>query len=152
AATCVVYYEPATDRVYLTNDAGSLWLSGLRGSAGTLQNSQCAISLSATDVTAGGNTLTLNLAVSFKPAFAGSKWVFMYAAGSGGANSDWQARGTWTVTAAVVTVGAVTPASGSGAAQTFALQYSDSAGFADLATTWVWFTTAVGSAAATCGT
>ena len=150
ANSCLAYYEPATERLYLVNDAGSTWLWGLRGSAGTLQNSQCAINLAATTVTAGGNTLTLNLRVTFKAAFAGSKWIFMYAAGSGGANSDWQARGTWTVTAAVVTVGAVTPASGSGAAQTFALQYSDSAGFADLATTWVWFTTAVGSAAATC--
>jgi glucose/arabinose dehydrogenase len=150
ANTCVAYYEPATDRVYLANDAGSLWLWGQRGSAATLQNSQCGISLSAATVTAGGNTVTVNLPVTFKPAFAGVKWIFMYAANYSGANSDWQIRGTWTGKASVVTADAVTPASGSGVSQTFALQYSDSAGFADLAATFVWFTTAVGSAANTC--
>jgi hypothetical protein len=96
ANTCVAYYELATDRVYLANDAGSVWLSGQRGSATTLQNSQCAISLSAATVTAGANTLTLNLPVTFKPAFAGAKSIFMYASGISGPNSNWQIRGSWT--------------------------------------------------------
>src|SRR6185295_1653037 len=92
----------------------------------------------------------LNLRVTFKSAFAGAKSVAMYAVNYSGANSDWQIRGTWTATASVVTADAVTPASGSGAIQTFALQFSDSAGFGDLAATWVWFTTAFGSVANTC--
>jgi len=33
---------------------------------------------------------------TFKPAFAGFKWVFMYASGISGPNSDWQIRGSWT--------------------------------------------------------
>jgi len=150
ANTCVAYYEPATDRVYLANDAGSLWIWGQRGSAASLQNSQCAIALSAATVSAGGNTLTVNLPVTFKPAFAGFKWIAMYAANYSGANSDWQIRGMWTATPSVVTADSVTPASGNGAVQTFVLQYSDSAGFADLAATFVWFTTAFGSTANTC--
>ena len=150
ANTCLAYYETATDRVYLLNDAGSTWSWGQRGSAAILQNSRCAIHLAATTVTAGGNTLTLNLRVTFKSAFAGFKWIAMYAANYSGANSDWQIRGTWTGTVSVVTADAATPASGSGAIQTFALQYSDSAGFADLTATWVWFTPAIGSTANTC--
>ena len=39
----------------------------------------------------------------------------------------------------VVTADTVAPASGSGASQTFALQYGDTAGATDLAETWVWF-------------
>ena len=34
-------------------------------------------------------------AVTFKPAFAGFKWIFMYASGISGPNSDWQIRGSW---------------------------------------------------------
>jgi hypothetical protein len=73
-----------------------LWLWGQRGSAATLQNSQCAIALSAATVTASGNALTVNLPVIFKPAFAGFEWIFMYASGISGPNSDWQIRGSWT--------------------------------------------------------
>jgi glucose/arabinose dehydrogenase len=150
ANTCLAYYEPGTGRVYLLDDAGSMWSGEQRGSAVILQNSQCAIRLAATTVTAGGDTLTLNLPVTFKSTFVKIKWIAMYAVNYNGANSNWQIRGTWTGTPSVVTADAVTPSSGSGAIQTFALQYSDSAGFADLAATFVWFTAATGSAANTC--
>ena len=150
ANTCLAYYEPATDRVYLLDDAGSMWSGEQRGSAVILQNSQCAIHLAATTVTAGGNTLTLNLPVTFKSTFVKIKWIAMYAVNYSGANSNWQIRGTWAGTTSVVTADAVTPVSGSGAIETFGLQYSDGAGFADLAATFVWFTTAIGSAANTC--
>jgi hypothetical protein len=150
ANSCLAYYETSSNVVFLLNDAATAWTSGMRGSNTVIQNSQCAIPLAATTVTPGGNTLTLNLRVTFKSAFAGFKWIAMYAVNRGGANSDWQIRGMWTATASVVTADAVTPASGSGAIQMFALQYSDSAGFADLAATWVWFTTAIGSPANTC--
>jgi hypothetical protein len=43
------------------------------------------------------------------------------------------------LTVTMVTADTVTPASGSGLSQTFALQYGDTAGAPDLATTWVWF-------------
>jgi hypothetical protein len=126
--------------VLLLNDAGTAWTSGLRGSVGTLQNSQCTIQLATTTLTGTGNTLTLNLAVTFNAAFAGAKNIYMYANRGSGANSGWQTRGTWTVSAGVVvTSDSVTPSSGSGATQTFALQYSDTAGLSDLASTWVWF-------------
>ena len=59
----------------------------------------------------------------------------MYAADVSGSNSGWLQRGTWTVPGAVGTPAAVsvTPSSGSGASQSFALQYSDTAGAASLA-------------------
>jgi hypothetical protein len=48
----------------------------------------------------------------------------------------------------VVTADSVTPASGSGASQTFALQVSDTAGATDLSTAWVWFNATLASTAA----
>ena len=50
----------------------------------------------------------------------------------------------------VVTADSVTPASGNGISQTFILRYSDSAGFDDLATTWVWFKTPLRPRANSC--
>jgi hypothetical protein len=97
ANTCVAYYETATQRMYLLNDAGSQWMWGMLGSASPLQNSQCAINLAALMTTGTSTTLTLSLPVTFKLSFAGPKIIFMYAASYGGANSDWRARGTWTV-------------------------------------------------------
>jgi hypothetical protein len=147
ANSCLVYYSRGTNTVSLLNDAGTAWIAGTVGAAGTLQNSQCTVALgTSTTVALNGNALTLTLAMTFAPGYSGAKSVFMYAANGSGSASGWQPRGTWTV--AIVTADSVTPASGSGASQSFALQYSDTAGAMDLATTWVWFTATFGSSAA----
>ena len=44
-----------------------------------------------------GNNLTLHIALTFKPAFAGQKTIFMSAKSSGGLESGYQQRGSWTV-------------------------------------------------------
>src|SRR5581483_10368481 len=87
-----------------------------------------------------GNTLTLRLSITFKSTFAGTKNIYMWAADANGTNSGWQLRGTWPSTAAptVVTADSVAPSSGSGSAQTFTAQYSDSGGANKLATAWLW--------------
>ena len=92
-----MYYDRATNRVHLLDDQGVLWLTATPGSTGTLQNGQCAITLSTTTVTLGGTVLTLNLAMTFDTSFGGAKNVYLFADGAGGASSGWQARGTWTV-------------------------------------------------------
>jgi hypothetical protein len=63
----------------------------------------------------------------------------MYAGGSI-ANSGWQTMGTWAAPAASgpPTTVSVTPGTGSGLQQTFALQYVDPLGATDLSTVWVW--------------
>jgi hypothetical protein len=60
-------------------------------------NSQCSVNVAMTTVMASGNTLTLNLAVTFRPAYAGAKNTYMYAADISGSDSGWQQLGTWTV-------------------------------------------------------
>jgi hypothetical protein len=95
--SCFLYYNVAANQINLLNDAGAAWMTATPGSATTLQNSQCALNVTATTVALNGITLALNLAMTFKPAFAGAKNIYMYAADISGPNSGWQQLGTWTV-------------------------------------------------------
>jgi len=142
ANSCLVWYNPAANQINLIQNGGTTWFTATPGTATTLQNSQCSLNVAATTVTMSGNTLTLNLAMTFLPAYAGAKDIYMYAADVSGANSGWQQLGTWTVPSNVGVPTAVssTPSSGSVASQTFALQFSDTAGAASLQTLYVYFT------------
>jgi archaellum component FlaF (FlaF/FlaG flagellin family) len=150
--SCFLYYDRAANKLNLAPDTTGSYLVATPGTVGTLQNSQCAVNMAATSVVLNGNTLTLNLAMTFKPAFGGAKNIYMYGRDVSLTNSGWQTRGTWTVpaAAAVVTADSVTPGSGTGATQTFALQYSDSNGAASFQTAWVWFNAAFSSTANSC--
>jgi hypothetical protein len=66
------------------------------GAAGTLQNAQCVVDLSASPVTGSGNNLALNVAVAFKPTFVGTKTIYIWAQNKFNLNSGYQTRGTWT--------------------------------------------------------
>ena len=96
ANTCLIYYAPYTQRLYLATDDASGWTSQMIGTAGTLQNSQCTLSVGGTTATPSGNNLTLSVPVTFKAGFTGAKQVWMYATGTTG-NSGWQDKGSWTV-------------------------------------------------------
>jgi len=105
-----------------------------------LQNSQCSIDLAASSAVASGNNLTLNLAISFTPTFAGTKNIYMSVLNKFGLNSGWVSRGTWTATNAPIPV-SVTPSAGTGAAQTFQYSFSDPNGFRDVKTMWTQIST-----------
>src|SRR5277367_3131030 len=130
--SCWMYYAASTETIYLANNAGGFASGGLvLGSSGTLQNSQCTINVATSSVSLSGNTLTLHLAMSFAPAFAGAKNIYMYVQNATVSNGFTQ-EGTWTVTGASGPVPvSVTPNSGSGASQTFAFAFSDTAGASD---------------------
>jgi large repetitive protein len=83
--------------VSLLNDAGTAYSTAAVGASVTLQNSQCAINLGSSTAIPSGNAVTLNLATTFAPVFAGGKTLYMFAASATGTNSGWQSRGTWTV-------------------------------------------------------
>jgi uncharacterized repeat protein (TIGR01451 family) len=95
--SCLAYYNRATNQLFLFNDAGTAWLSPVAlGAAGTLSNSSCSINAGMASAPASGMVLTLNLPVTFSPAFVGAKSIYMYAAGSV-ASSGWQTMGSWDV-------------------------------------------------------
>ena len=52
---------------------------------------------SRTSASRNGNALTLNLPLTFQPAYAGAKNIYMYASDVSGSTSGWQQQGTWTV-------------------------------------------------------
>ena len=138
---CLLYYNIATSQINLLGDNGTTWQAAKLGTAVTLQNSQCSVSAATATVVPSGDTLTLNLPMTFKPPYAGVKNVYLRAVDVSGTSGTWQEFGGWTVT---VTTGApaavsVTPSSGSGASQTFALQYSDTGGAASLQQVWAYF-------------
>jgi hypothetical protein len=148
----MVQYDRVAARVNLLNDAGSAWAAGTLGTSSTLQNSQCSVAMATSSVALSGNTLTLNLALTFKPAYAGAKNVYLYAANGTGANSGWQDLGDWTVPAGGVTVTAnsVTPNAGTGLSATFSALYVNTAGASDFATVWARFSSQPTGATNTC--
>src|SRR5207244_704468 len=100
------------------------------GQAGTLQNSQCAVNPTSSSSSGTGNTLTLNIALTFNIAFAGTKNVYTEVY-DGIADSGWQQRGSWTVPGASGPPSpvSVAPSSGSGTSQTFTFITSHPAGY-----------------------
>ncbi len=133
SGACYLYYPRALNEIYLANDTGA-WQGPIAlGSTGTLQNSQCSINVGSSSATLSGTTLTLNLALSFKTAFAGSKNIYMETQNASH-NSGWSSFGSWTVPSVVPSPSAVsvTPNSGTGASQNFAFVFTDPNGAADI--------------------
>jgi hypothetical protein len=94
---CYLHYDVAANVVYLHDDGNPNWFkSGVVGTGTPLSNNQCTLDVASSSVSTGGTAITLNLALSFAPPFAGSKVVYSLG-GSGAANSGWQQLGTWTV-------------------------------------------------------
>jgi hypothetical protein len=58
------------------------------------------VNMASSTVTLNGNTLILNVAMTFSPGYGGAKNIYLWAADAGGANTGWQARGSWNVSAA----------------------------------------------------
>ncbi|HYW47743.1 MAG TPA: VCBS repeat-containing protein [Bryobacteraceae bacterium] len=96
---CYLAIVPAAQQVLLVDDAGDAGgpYSGmvLPGN-GTVSNSQCSITGAGSSIAGSGNTLTVTLAMTFSPSFAGNQ-LFFLAARSNTANSNWQAVGTVSV-------------------------------------------------------
>jgi len=95
AACYIAYYRPG-NQVYLDPDNGdgnaatSIPLTGNN----TVSNSQCTVSAQGSQVQSSGNTLTVTLAITFKPAFAGFKGVWLAAQTLNAvATSPWQSLG-----------------------------------------------------------
>src|SRR5258705_1803147 len=147
ANSCMAYWDKTTNQINLINDSGTAWISMPLGGGGSLQNSSCTIAMGSTSVSTSGNTLALNLALTFAPGYAGTKNIYMYGADAS-LNSGWQTRGTWTVTSSTpVTADSVTPNAGSGSPQAFAFRFSDPGGGVNLTQTWVWFNATFASSA-----
>ena len=98
AACYVAYYRPGNQLyLYPDNGDGTQATNIVLAGNNTIGNSQCTISAQGANVQTTGNTLMLSLPITFKPAFAGFRGVWMAAYTLGGAVSPWQALGAWNV-------------------------------------------------------
>ncbi len=146
---CYIYYNRTSNLLYLATNAGGGYLPPVAvGSAGTLSNSQCSLNPAGASVTAVGNELTLNVPVTFTTAFEGGKNIRLNANNASSQTSGWQVAGSWTVTPLAITT--VTPASGSGGTQSFALAVTDALGATDVSVAQLFFNTSPGSQANAC--
>src|SRR5262249_5511427 len=60
------YFEwDAPNAIFLRSDAGTSWSAATMGTATVLQNSQCSINANQVTVSGSGNTLTVNVPVTF---------------------------------------------------------------------------------------
>ncbi len=131
---CYATYVPSSNVINLFNDAGTGSAgSATLGTPGTLSNSQCGMDTGASSVSVSGANLTLTLALTFKPAFGGAKSIYMVVGNNSNVSSGWQAEGAWTVPISSPVNVSASPASGSGAAQSFSFAYSDPLGNTDIA-------------------
>ncbi len=95
---CYVYYYRLGNGLYLVNDANTAVMGPVAaGSTTSVQNSQCVLSGSGSSWMESGNILRMNVSLTFKPAFSGTKTIFLNAVDRGGRNSGWQSMGTWAV-------------------------------------------------------
>jgi hypothetical protein len=62
---------------------GNVPINGTLGSGPPISNSQCTLDLANSSAALSGSTLTLNLSLSFKPAFAGEQNIYVFGAGTG---------------------------------------------------------------------
>jgi len=132
---CYVIYERSRNTVALVNDTATAVTVVRLGSSDTAQNNQCGVSGAVSSASFSGTTLTVNLALTFQPAFAGNKSLYLYATDQAGLNSGVALGGTWTtgIVNRAPSVVALTPSSGSGTSQTFSAVFSDPNGYDDLA-------------------
>jgi hypothetical protein len=134
-SACWLQYTLANNAIYLVNDSGSGYTSATLGTAGTLSNSQCIVDTGASSASGSGNSLTFSASVTFKPAFAGAKNIYMSVFNNSTVTSGWQVEGTWTANSQPPSNVSVTPSSGTGTTQNFTFIYSDPYGHADIS--WV---------------
>ena len=96
SGACYIYYVRSLNELYLASDTG-VWQGPLKlGSTAKLQNSQCTVHPASTSAVLSGNTLTLNLPLTFKAGFGGTKNVYVEVL-TATDDSGWSLMGAWAV-------------------------------------------------------
>src|SRR5204862_3765564 len=115
----------------------------------SVSNGQCSITGAGSSVVASGNTLTLTLAITFTPSFAGNKVLYL-AAQNGVANSGWQALATFGITGTPPggpAVTGVSPAHTTGTGQgPYIFSFTDTNGWQDISVLNILVNTAINGA------
>jgi len=98
ANNAMLLYNAQTNRIRIRNNTGTKWWGDkLVGSATVVQNKQAKVHCALTTVSRSGNMLQVTWAIEFKPAFRGSKNLYLRAKDLAGAKTRLQKKGTWTI-------------------------------------------------------
>ncbi len=122
---CYFIYDRNQNTLSIANDQGNgLLASATPGSSTTLANDQCSAPASTAAVSTSGNTVTLTLTITFTSSFGGAKTVYGNMFSQSYMAGTWQQIGTWTVPGSTTSPIVITPSSGSGVTQKFAIAYT----------------------------
>jgi len=131
-----IWYDKASNKVFLKNDANTSWGIGYGLTTPViLSNSQCEVDVGAMTITVGGPDLVVNWRIKLLPTIANkslSSW--MYITDSQGAHDGWQKVGTHFTPIApeCLFLSPTTGTVSTGFPETFATIYSDANGFGDI--------------------
>ena len=141
---CYVSYDRAANLFSLANDNPATGSQTVAPGGSTAQNSQCLLVGAGSSASAAGNTLTVNVSLSFLPVFSGAKTVYLYAADAG-ANTGWVSAGAWTVSIppSQPSADTVSPNASTGPGQVFTFVFSDSQNAANLTGMGILFATSL---------
>ncbi|MCW5978184.1 MAG: hypothetical protein KIT09_08905 [Bryobacteraceae bacterium] len=140
ANACYVRYVRSGNQLYLRDNAGTNWLGPITpGQSATLANAKCTLNANGSSAAGNSQTLGLNVAISFKTAFAGAKNIYMNVIDNANLTSNWQKRGTYTVRNSVPAPVSVTASASQGKSQAFQFIYSDADGYQNIQSAWVLF-------------
>jgi M6 family metalloprotease-like protein len=96
----MVLNDVADTNISLYGDATYTNTFGILGAGRTLENSQCILNTLASSAVLSGTTVTLQLAITFKPSFLGQKNVYLWGPGTGYPDgASYAPIGAFTVTA-----------------------------------------------------
>jgi hypothetical protein len=146
---CYIAYVPSgatSGQLLLVDDAGDAggpFSTAMLPGSGTVQNSQCTVSGSASGI---GNNLSLVLNVTFANSFAGNKVVYAAARDLSQNSSGWQAIGVHGVPPLPSTLPnpvGLTPTSGNSLGQTITFSYQDQSDARNVQTVWALINTAL---------
>ncbi len=131
-----IWYDKATNRVYLKNDANTSWGTGYApGTDITLSNTQCEVYVKDTILSGSGNDFTVTWSFKLKPSMADKNlYSWMYVTDSKGAYDGWKKVGTHFTPLAPTCV-SVTPSTGkvqTGTPLVFTTEYADDNGYSDI--------------------
>lgn len=128
---CLIYHQRGSPYIALANDAQTVWIQARLGTADTAENSQCTIGGVQSSAVASGNDLVLKIPITFKPAFAGTKGVFVTAWDQANASSGPVDTGVYTVNDPPSVV-SVSPNAGAGTSERFQVRLTDPNGGGDI--------------------
>jgi hypothetical protein len=95
--SCFIIVSLGFNGIYLMDDSGALQGPVLAGQSGTLSNSQCSVNGSGSSVVPAGNSITVNLAMTFTSAYAGSQTIWSKAIDTALVDAGWNNKGSWLV-------------------------------------------------------